>query len=164
MGEVLGLVLQLASPLFLLLLGLLVGRAVERAHFRQLRRREAAVAHMLVTDIKTFPGGADPAHTPELIVGQAVIATDYLKSFLAGLRKILGGELKSYLSLMERARREALLRVLEQAQQSGFNAVCNLRLDTADIGGAMGAKGTVMVSLVASGTAYRRPLTGTPPA
>jgi uncharacterized protein YbjQ (UPF0145 family) len=148
--------LQLAIPVFLLVMGVVVGTAREKAHLGQLKRREEATAGMLVTDIKTFPGGAEVSHGATMVIGQAVIATDYFKSFLAGFRKILGGELKSYLSLLDRARREAVLRMLEQAREGGFDAVCNVRLDTADIGGAMSPKGVVMVALVASGTAYKR--------
>ncbi len=141
----------------LLLLGLVVGRARERGHFRSLEARERQLAYMLVTDIKSFPGGAEAASGGALVMGQAVIATDYLKSFLAGLRKIVGGELRSYESLMERARREAILRMLEEAKGLGFNAVCNLRMGTADIGAMSGAKGSVMVEAFATGTAYRIP-------
>lgn len=160
MEGVVGLLAQLGIPLGLILLGLIAGRAVERAHFSELRRREEEVAHMLVSDIRTFPGGVDTSLQPEMIISQAVIATDYLKSFLAGLRKILGGELTSYLSLMERARREALLRVLEEARAKGYDAVCNVRLDTADIGGAVAAKGVVMVAVVVSATGYKRSAEG----
>jgi uncharacterized protein YbjQ (UPF0145 family) len=151
------LLLQIGIPLLFILLGLFVGRARERAHFADLERREQALAGMLVSDIRSFPGGADPQHTPTIVVGATAIATDYLKSWLAGFRKILGGELRSYHSLMDRARREAMLRIMEQAHRQGYDAICNLRLDTADIGGAIGPKGVVMVAMVASGTAYKRP-------
>ncbi|MHC4914578.1 MAG: YbjQ family protein [Planctomycetota bacterium] len=151
------LALQIGIPAFFILLGLVVGTAVERAHFRGLAERERELAHMLVTDVRSFPGGADPSAGAAMVVGQAVIATDYLKSFLASLKKLLGGELGSYLSLLDRARREAVLRMLEEARQGGYDAVCNLRLDTADIGGSgVASKGAVMVALIATGTAYRR--------
>jgi uncharacterized protein YbjQ (UPF0145 family) len=148
---------ELGIFLFLIFLALVVGRSREHAHFRSLERRERRLERMLVTDIKTFPGGADPGKGGALVMGQAVIATDYLKSFLAGLRKIIGGELRTYETLMERARREAILRMLEEAEDQGFNAVCNLRLGTADIGGMTGARGAAMVEAFATGTAYRIP-------
>ncbi|NQT85144.1 heavy metal-binding domain-containing protein [bacterium] len=151
---------QLGIFLFLIFLGLVVGRARERGHFRNLEDREQRLQHMLVTDIKSFPGGADPGKGGALVMGQAVIASDYLKSFLAGLRKLIGGELRSYETLMERARREAILRMLEQADDQGFNAVCNLRMGTADIGGMSGSKGAAMVEAFATGTAYRIPEQG----
>ncbi len=138
----------------LLLVGWLAGSTAERNHLRSLKSREAALAHMLVTDLRSFPGLAGGGKTPTLIVGEVVIATDYLKTFLTGLKKLVGGELRSYLSLVERARREALLRVLEEAHRQGYNAVGNIRLDSADVGGVAKGRGAAMVTLIASGTAY----------
>ena len=89
-----------------------------------------------------------------MVRGEAVIATDYLKTFLARIRNILGGEVKSYRSLMLRARREAILRMLEQARQQGYDAVCNVRLNTADIGGMATRRRAAMVEIFATGTAY----------
>ena len=151
------LLIQLGPFAFLILLGLIVGRVVERRHFRRLGEREAALSYMLVTDLRTYPGGVNTSRPPMMVTGQAVIATDYLKTFLAGLRKILGGELKSYRTLMVRARKEATLRMMEEAQAAGYDAVCNLRLDSADIGGMTGRRGAVMVEAFATGTAYCRP-------
>jgi len=141
-------------PIFLILLGWIAGRTAEHRHLRSLERRERELSYMVVTDIKTFPALGDPQKYATLVTGEAVIATDYLKSFLAGLRKLVGGELGSYQSLMTRARREAVLRMLEAARRHGYNAVCNLRLNSADIGGMAGRKGVAMVEVFATGTAY----------
>ena len=146
---------SIGVPLGLLLLGYLAGSAAERAHFRRLAVREKRLAGFIVTDLKSFAPGLDPAKGGTLVTGGAVIATDYMKTFLASIRKVLGGELKSYETLMDRARREATLRMLEQAERQGFNAVCNLRLETADIGGMTGAKGAAMAEAFVYGTAYR---------
>ncbi len=146
--------LQAGIPLFLLLLAWFTGRYAERRHYRSLSRREREMADMLVTDLKTFPGEVVPSRGGELVQGQAVIATDYLKSFLAKLRNIFGGEVKSYESLLQRARREAILRMMAQARGRGYNAVCNIRLTMSDIGGMASAKGAAMVEVLAWGTAY----------
>jgi uncharacterized protein YbjQ (UPF0145 family) len=90
-----------------------------------------------------------------MIVKEVVIASDYLKSFLAKLRNIFGGEVRSFETLLERARREALLRIIEEAQSNGYNAICNLRMDTAEIGGNLDKKGAAMATILASATAYR---------
>lgn len=150
-----GAIIQLAIFLFLILLGWIAGRTAERRHLRSLQRRERQVAHMVVSDIKSFPGGADTQAGATIVLGEVVIATDYLKSFLARIRKILGGELRSYESLMQRARREAMVRMLEQAREMGYDAVCNLRLDPSDIGGATQRRRSVMVAICATGTAYK---------
>lgn len=153
--DIVDLIIQ-STPILLILLAWFTGRAAERNHIKRLNRRENQLADMLVTDIKSFPPSAEPHKHAELVVGQVVIATDYLKSFLANLKKILGGNLKSYESLMNRARREAILRMLEEAHQNGYDAVCNLRLEFSDIGGMSSSRGAVMVEVFAFGTAYCR--------
>ena len=155
--EFFGALVNLWVPLLLIVLAWFTGRYAERRHFQRLRRREAQLGLMLVTDVKSFPGGADPARGGRLVMGQVVVASDYLKSFLAALRKIFGGELKSFESLMERARREATLRMMEEAHRQGHDAVCNFRLDFSDIGSMSNNKGGAMVEVFVSGTAYTRP-------
>ena len=112
------------------------------------------MGNMLVTQMKSFPGARVGRLPPRLIVGEAVIATDYLKSFLAKLRGIFGGEIRSYQKLMVRARREAVLRIVEQARREGYDSVCNIRLQTADVGGSTSSRRTVVVAILAAGTAY----------
>ena len=141
-------------PVFLILLGLVVGRTTERAHFRSIEHREAATADVLVTQLKTFPHRVRGDLEPALFMGEAVIGTDYLKSFIARIHNIFGGQITSYQSLLTRARREALLRIVEAARQQGYNAVCNVRLETADIGGNSMTRKVAMVAIIASATAY----------
>lgn len=148
--------LNLLPFIILVCLGLFVGRHMEKSHFRDLARREAATAGMLITEIRSFPGGSAVSPDPAIVVAEVTIATDYLKSFLAKLRNIFGGEVGSYRTLMERARREAILRVVEKAREAGYDAVCNVRLQTADIGGSTTRRKVAMCSILASGTAYCR--------
>lgn len=152
--------IYLGPPTFFVLLGLVVGTTVERRHFRRLEQREAALSDVLVTDLRAYSPDHDPHTPPALVIGEAVIATDYLKTLLAGLRNLLGGEVHSYLTLVNRARREALLRMMESARGMGYDAVCNVRLEPADIGGSSNKKGVPMAAMLASGTAYRRGQTG----
>ncbi len=155
----LDLIIGIGTPLVLLALGWFVGRSREKRHFQELDRREQLCQDMLVTQLKSFPSYVFGEKPPRMLVGEAVIATDYLKSFLAGLRNIFGGEVLSYETMIVRARREATLRILEQAQREGYNAICNLRLETADIGGSGVSNGNrknqkVMSAILASATAY----------
>lgn len=149
-----------------LTLGLIVGGLRERSHLSQLAEREQATGDILVTQLKSFPSASrDPVHhndaPPKLLIGEAVIATDYLKSFLARLRNIFGGEVRSFQTLLTRARREALLRIVEQAQREGYNAVCNVRYENADVGGNTGAQSKIpMAAILASGTAYQADTSG----
>lgn len=150
------LILSFGTFVFLICLGLFVGRNVERRHLKQLAQREARFKGMHVTQVGTFPNAVPGDRPPMLLLGDVVIATDYLKSFLAALRNLFGGEVRSYQLMVDRARREALLRILEKAHERGYNAVCNVRLELVDIGGAAssGQKKNVMAAVQASGTAY----------
>jgi len=156
-----GLLINLLVLLAFLSLGFFVGGYSERRHLRDLAEREAAVGDLLVTQLKSFPAATASNRPPKLLVGEAVVATDYLKSFLAGLRNIFGGEVGSYQTLLSRARREAALRILEVARAEGYNAVCNLRYQTADVGGNTSTRKTAMVAILASGTAYDAATAGT---
>ncbi|MEF2175707.1 MAG: YbjQ family protein, partial [Candidatus Absconditabacteria bacterium] len=53
--------------------------------------------------------------------------------FMAGLKNVFGGELKGYTELMEESRKEAINRLVLQAQQLGANAVLNVRFATTSI-------------------------------
>lgn len=154
MGDDIEIAFTIGIPLFLLALGLFVGRHTERRHFRNIEQRERQMSDMLVTQLKSFPATA-PGDPPAcLVVAEVVIATDYLKSFLAKLRNIFGGEVKSYRSLLVRARSEATLRMQEQASRQGYNAICNVRFQMADIGGNSTTRKVATVAIIASGTAY----------
>lgn len=147
--------IYILAPVFLLLLGLIAGQITERRHFRNLTEREHRLSAMTVTNLKTFAGSVDTSLTPYLVNVEVVIASDYMKSFLTGIRKIFGGEMRAYEKIVVRARREVLLRLKEQAAENGCNALCNLRLETADIGGGTKRRGAAMVEVLASATAYR---------
>jgi uncharacterized protein YbjQ (UPF0145 family) len=149
------LLITLGLFMFFMALGFFVGGHVERRHFRLLDQREGGNAGFLVTQLKSYPGAVVGARPPTMLCGEAVISSDYLKTFLARMRKIFGGEMKSYQSLLIRARREALQRLVESAQAHGYNAVCNVRYVSTDIAGASKRRSkVVMVTILASGTAY----------
>jgi len=154
-NDAIQIVLFFGTTLFLLFLGLTVGTTVDRLHRKRLLKRETEFANMLVTDLRTFPGGAETASHATLVMGQVVIGSDYLKTYLAKLRNIFGGEVRSFLSLMERARREALLRMMQEARDRGYDAVCNVRYETSNIGVAKRRRGMAMAEVFAYGTAYR---------
>ena len=146
---------ELGTFIFLCVLALFTGRIVDFRHLRSLKQREAATAHMLVHNLSSFPELTAVRRPVSIVNAEVVIATDYFKNFVAKLRQLVGGEMYGYGVLMMRARREALLRLKEAALSQGFNALANVRLNTADIGGAQSGRGVVMVTVLASATAYR---------
>jgi len=149
------LVIQLGFVLFLITLGFIAGSIAERRHLARLDERERGNGRFLVTQLKNFPACTKNELAPQIIVGEVVIASDYFKTFVAKLRGLFGGEVRSFHSLLSRARREATQRVIEQSRDLGYNAICNLRIETADVGGSSSSKKkAAMVAIIASATAY----------
>ena len=157
MGPYAEILLYVVPFVGLLLLGMVAGSITQGRHLRSLERRETAYRHIVVTDLKTFPAAVDTSVAPHLVMGQSVVASDYLKTFLANLVCLVGGEVRSFEVLAVRARREALCRILEQADAAGCNAIANLRLYTSDIGGGaqQRKRAAPMAEVFACGTAYR---------
>jgi len=140
----------------LLLLGYLTGSFLERKHYRSIRQREQETR---LVPIVTF--GAKqllpPAEEAKLFVGVAVISIDYFKMISATLRGLVGGRMMVYESLLDRARREALLRMKEQAISWGATQVLNVRFETASVSkGSANNSGTLgSVEVIAYGTGIR---------
>ena len=154
------LALYVGLPAAVLFVGWLVGHLSETKHERSLAAREEALKDVETTDLRNPPGFAGAEGPCSLVSGEAVVASDTFKTWVFGLKNIVGGESKTFTRLFDRARREALLRMKERARELGCDAVCNVRFDSADIGGnAAGAKkkGSNMAVALVSGTAWRRP-------
>lgn len=149
---------QLGIFLLPLLLAFCIGSFVERAHFRRLEAAEAGQSDVIVSNLRRGDVGVAGAESLGLVVGDVVIGTDYFKSFAANLKKLVGGELRTYESLLERGRREAVVRMVAEAQSRGADRVTNVRFSTSSITGGPNAgrrRVAVMVEVIASGTAIR---------
>ena len=102
---------------------------------------------MIVTNVDVVPGKKLVEHFG-IVQGSTVRARHVGADFAAGLKNIVGGELRGYTKLLEDARKEALERMVNQATQLGANAVINVRFATSAI--SQGA-----AELMAYGTAVR---------
>ncbi len=137
----------------LVLIGYAVGSFNERRHFRSIRRREVELGDLLAFSARHPPADYRPDDTA-LVIGSAVMSVDYFKTLLALLRNIFGGRVGAYESLVERARREAILRLKAAARERGADYVFNLRLETARV--FRGDRNmTISVEVMAYGTACR---------
>jgi uncharacterized protein YbjQ (UPF0145 family) len=118
----------------LAVIGLVAGRWVERRHYASIRRRERQLAEVLVFAVR-FPPPRLAAPSATLVAGSVVIADDYFKSLLAGLYTFFGGRVRSYESLVDRARREAVLRMKAEARGRGAGMIVNVKFQTFAIPG-----------------------------
>jgi len=65
-----------------------------------------------------------------LVRGSTIRARHMGRDIMAGLRNIVGGEVKEYTVMLAQAREEAMQRMIEQAEKMGANAIVGTRLVT----------------------------------
>lgn len=130
----------------------LIGPGVERRHLHELDEREAAVAG-LVTHTFTRPLTVSGPVRPMLVTGTVVMGVDAWRAFVLWLVGIVGGEAPQIDRIMQRARREAVLRMKEQAGTLGAVEVVNVRLETSTISARQGNSGRGTGEILCHGTA-----------
>lgn len=144
-----------ALPLLILMVAYFVGSWIEKRHFHSIQKREDELHGFPVVSFDTMPDEWRVS-TSNMVTGSIVISLDYFKRVIAGLRGLIGGRIKTYEPLLERARREALLRMTESARAQGYDAVFNVRLETSRLANATrDGKGTAGVEMLAFGTAVK---------
>ena len=87
---------------------------------------------MLLSNLETIPNRRIVKHLG-LVQGSTVRAKHVGRDFMAGLKNLVGGELKGYTELLNESRDQALDRMMEQARQAGANAVLNVRFSTSSV-------------------------------
>ena len=118
----------------LFVVGYFAGRWNERRHYASIREREEQLAGVLIFSNR-FPPASTTRVDCGLVAGSVVISEDFFKGVVAGLYSIVGGRIRSYESLLDRARREAVLRMKSEAQKLGAGMVINVKFQTFAIGG-----------------------------
>lgn len=142
-------------PLLILMVAYFIGSRIEKNHFASIRKREADAHGFPVVSFDTMPKDWN-VNSSHLVSGSVVISLDYFKRVIAGLRGLIGGRIKTYEPLLDRARREALLRMTEEARAQGYDAIFNVRLETSRLANSTrDGKGTAGVEMLAFGTAVK---------
>ena len=141
-----GLIIQIVIFAILFSVGFGFGRYNERKHLQYLDEQEQRLAYIRVNNSRfnesTFPG--------HMISSNVVISHDYFKYAIANVQNMLGGRLTSYESVVERARREAIVRLKLEAEKMGADQIMGIRLSTTELGMHGG-----MVEVFAYGTAIQ---------
>jgi len=109
--------------------------------------RSAGEGDMIITNVETVPGKRIVEHFG-LVSGSTIRAKHVGRDIMAGLKNLVGGELKGYTQLLQESRDQAIKRMTEHARQLGANAIVNVRFSTSSV--AQGA-----AELYAYGTAVR---------
>ena len=136
----------------ILLVTYITGTVIEKNHYKKIKQREIALIKKPIVSygIKEW----DSKHKikkVELVTGEVVVGVGFFKSFVAELKKFFGGRLNSIESVMDRGRREAILRMREKAL--GANFIINARVDTVMLNDLSGKNSSPQCAIIASGTA-----------
>ena len=87
---------------------------------------------MLIVNTEIVPGH-QITEIKGLVQGNTIRAKHVGRDIMAGLKSLVGGELKGYTELLTEARREAMNRMIAQANELGANAVINIRFSTSSV-------------------------------
>ena len=102
---------------------------------------------MIVTTANEIPG-QNVSEVLGIVKGNTIRAKHLGKDIVAGLRNIVGGELKEYTEMITEAREEAMQRMIRDAEAMGADAIIAMRMTTSQV--AQGA-----AEILAYGTAVK---------
>ncbi|QXW26740.1 YbjQ family protein [Acinetobacter johnsonii] len=122
------------------------GRHAERKHLNELEVQEKRLAYIRI-DNNRFQTSENFG---QMVSSNVVISHDYFKYVIANIQNFFGGRLTSYESIVDRARREAVVRLKLEAEKMGATHIMGLRLSTTELGMQGG-----MIEVFAYGTAIR---------
>ncbi len=143
--------IEVGIAVALVILGYIFGSAAERRHFKSIIKRERELNRLAAVATRFPP--EDTAWRQQLVTGNVVIASDYFKTFTASLINIFGGKVTPFESLIDRARREAMLRMKADAQSLGAEYIFNVKYNTSRIS----QFGAGAIEVMAYGTALTPP-------
>jgi len=130
-------------------IGWLLATWFERRHFKSMNEREIPLQGISLSTSKQVPPCEPEGVT--LLIGSVVVAHDYFRTLIIFFRKVIGGNVKPYERLVERGRREALIRLKEEAELRGIDKVINVRFTTNAVAGRF----LHAIEMVAYGTVVR---------
>lgn len=133
----------------------IIGTQIEKNHYKSVKEKEKEFANLpAISSTKV----ADLTNVTDsrLVSGCIVISNDAFKKMVARIYNIFGGRISVYETLFDRARREAIIRMKEQARMHGADMVVNTRFETSRLGAVnSGNKGLGIFEVLAYGTAVR---------
>lgn len=145
--------LDIIFLLILLICTYAIGSRIEKNHFKKLKNREVRLFKFpYISFGKRAVSSKKVVKKLALVSGCAVVSGDYFKWFISNIRNFFGGRMVAYESIMDRARREALLRMRESA--IGADIIINTKIETVMLNDLATANDNIpRVAILAYGTA-----------
>ena len=86
---------------------------------------------MLLVNIDYIPG--KELEVLSIVKGSVVQSKNFGKDFMAGMKTLVGGEIKSYTEMLDEARAISSKRMVDEAELLGADAVINLRYASSSV-------------------------------
>lgn len=106
------------------------GSITEKNHYKSIRNRELSLFKQPYVSFAKKIGANKQVKNSFLVSASVVLGCDHFKAFIADLKSIFGGNVSTYESVLDRGRREAILRIRERARNNRANVVLNVKVDT----------------------------------
>ncbi len=146
MGDLLILMVMLAGTY-------LIGtKVIEKNHYKSIEKREKNFLFLPAVNSKNVIDQTQGIESAKIVYGCIVISIDFFKQFLGGIINLFGGEMTSYETVIDRARREAILRMKESSPDADI--IINTRIETSTIGNSR-KKSAGCSEIIAYGTAIK---------
>lgn len=130
----------------------ITGCIIEKNHYKKIKQREIALFKQPHINFSAKNWKIDKkVKKVELVTGEVVISGDYFKNFVASLKNIFGGRLTSFESVLDRGRREAILRMREKAKYANF--IINTRIESVMLNNVYSKESVPQCAIIAYGTA-----------
>ncbi len=146
---------QLIYTVIFFVVVFLIGTHIEKKHYKEVKEKEKSFADLPAVSSKNVVD-LDKVVDSRLVSGCIVISNDAFKKLVARIYNIFGGRISVDETLFDRARREAIVRMKEQARIFGADMVINTRFETSRLGAVnQRNKGMGIFEVLAYGTAIK---------
>lgn len=150
MGDLISLLIAFV----MLVIASITGSIAEKRHYKSIKEREIALLKLPSVNIgKKALLQNKKVQSAYVVIGSVVIGSDGFKDFIASFRRLLGGRMISYESLLDRARREAILRMKESAIDADI--IINTKFETSMTEESSKKNEPAKVAVMAYGTAIK---------
>ena len=141
---------DLVLYLFLVAVSAITGMIGQRRHYESIYRREDALERLPATNTKEIPFADAQVHELRLVHGEVVITTELIRFLIGWINGLVGGPIRAFETTLDRARREAVLRMKESVPEAA--AIVNTRMEYVPMSFGLGSR-TSCVEVVVYGTA-----------
>ena len=146
--------MDIIFAIVLLVICYCTGSIIEKNHYNNIKKREVKLFKSPFITFSKHVNSSRKVRNCGLVCSSVVIGCDNFKSFLAALLNLFGGNISVYESVLDRGRREAILRIREKAYAKNADIVMNIKLETVMLS-PFGTRGQPKVCVTAYGTAVK---------